>query len=110
MPFTTPAYAEKLPCEIPDSVPIHEFLFGQEDKYGRYPLSSSKSPFTCGISGKGYSAAEVAERIDMLAAALAKELGFEVKSLELDKVISIFSVNTVCTFTKLPGMGVNNTD
>lgn len=96
MTFTTPAYTARLPCEIPDSNPIHEILFGEGDKFGRYPLASSSPPFTCGISGKTHSAADVAERIENLAAALAVDLGFEVNNgRDLDKVIALFSLNTV---------------
>lgn len=96
MPFSAPPYVAKLPCNPPDSVPIHEFLFGKVDKYGRFPLASSRSPFTCGISGKTHSAAEVAERIECLARSLASELGLQVNSgNELDKVIAVFSVNAV---------------
>ncbi|POR34541.1 Putative 4-coumarate--CoA ligase 1 [Tolypocladium paradoxum] len=98
MTFSTPPYVAKLHCNPPDSVPIHEFLFGEGDKYGRFPLTSSRSPFTCGITGKTHSATEVAERIECLARALASELGLQVNSgNELDKVIGVFSVNAVDT-------------
>lgn len=97
MPFTTPSYIHKLPFNPPDSVPIHEFLFTDGDKYGRYPIADSRPPFTCGITGKSYSVAEVKNRIEWLSAALASELGFEVNGgSEFDKVIGLFSVNTVC--------------
>ncbi|KAK4061949.1 hypothetical protein Trihar35433_9549 [Trichoderma harzianum] len=100
MPFTTPSYIHKLPFNPPDSIPIHEFLFKDEDKYGRYPIANSRPPFTCGITGKSYSAAEVKNRIEWLSAALASELGFEVNSgSEFDKVIGLFSVNTIDTMT-----------
>ncbi|KAL6822899.1 hypothetical protein J3E69DRAFT_367572 [Trichoderma sp. SZMC 28015] len=100
MPFTTPSYIRKLPFDPPDSIPIHEFLFNDEDKYGRYPIADSCPPFTCGITGRSYSAAEVKIRIECLSAALASELGFEVNSgSEFDKVIGLFSVNTIDTMT-----------
>jgi ribosome assembly protein SQT1 len=67
-----------------------------DENYGRYPLGYSKPPFTCGISGKTYSALEVKERIDYLARGLAKELGWRPNAgTEWDKVIGVFSVNTV---------------
>lgn len=97
MPFTSPSYIHKLPFDPPDSIPIHEFLFNNRDKYGRYPVADSRPPFTCGITGKSYSAAEVKNRIEWLSAALASELGFEVNGgSEFGKVIGLFSVNTVC--------------
>lgn len=98
MPFTTPSYIPKLPFDPPDSVPIHEFLFSNRDEYGRYPIADSLPPFTCGISGKSHSAADVKDRIEWLSAALASELGFDVNDgSEFDKVIGLFSFNTVCT-------------
>ncbi|EHK17163.1 uncharacterized protein TRIVIDRAFT_195155 [Trichoderma virens Gv29-8] len=100
MPFTTPSYIPKLPFDLPDSVPIHEFLFSDGYKYGRYPIIDSRPPFTCGITGKSHSATEVKNRIEWLSAALASELGFEVNGgSEFDKVIGLFSVNTIDTMT-----------
>lgn len=82
----------------PDSVPIHEFLFSDGDKFGRYPIADSLPPFTCGITGKPHSAANVKDRIEWLSAALALELGFDVNNgSEFAKVIGLFSFNTVCT-------------
>lgn len=99
MPFTTPSYIPKLPFDPPDSVPIHEFLFHDGDDYGRYPIADSLPPFTCGITGKSHSAANVKHRIEWLSAALASELGFDVNNgSEFDKVIGLFSFNTVCTW------------
>ncbi|KAL6872000.1 hypothetical protein J3F83DRAFT_733398 [Trichoderma novae-zelandiae] len=100
MPFTTPSYVSKLPFDPPESTPIHEFLFGDEGKYGGHPIADSLAPFTCGITGRSYSAAEVKNRIEWLSAALAADLGFEVNSgSEFDKVIGLFSVNTIDTMT-----------
>ncbi|KAL6694562.1 hypothetical protein J3F84DRAFT_47583 [Trichoderma pleuroticola] len=100
MPFTTPSYIHKLPFDPPDSVPIHEFLFTEGDRYGRYPIANSRPPFTCGITGKSYSVVEVKNRIEWLSAALASELGFDVNGgSEFNKVIGLFSVNTIDTMT-----------
>lgn len=100
MPFTTPSYIPKLPFDPPDSVPIHEFLFSDGDEYGRYPIADSLPPFTCGITGKSHSAVDVKNRIEWLSAALASELGFDVNTgSEFDKVIGLFSFNTVWTWT-----------
>jgi ribosome assembly protein SQT1 len=65
------------------------------------PLEKSKNPFTCGISGRTYTALEAKERVSFLARALSKDLGFEVnKGTEWDKVIGLYALNTVsyCTF------------
>lgn len=67
-----------------------------DENYGRYPLGYSKSPFQCGLSGKQYSFLEVKERVDYLARALGKELGFKPnEGTEWDKTIAVFSVNTI---------------
>lgn len=67
-----------------------------DENYGRYPLGYSNSPFQCGLSGKSYSFLEVKERVDYLARALSKELGFKPnEGTEWDKTIAIFSVNTI---------------
>lgn len=54
--------------------------------------------FTCGVTGKEHSTLEVRERVDYLARGLAKELGWQPnKGTEWDKVIGVFSVNTLDT-------------
>lgn len=89
-----PDHIPKLPEEIPDTVPIHEFIF--EEKYGRHPKSSSKPLMVCGLTGKSQSVFEVEERFQLLARALSVELGWHVnEGNELDKVIGICSPNTV---------------
>lgn len=94
MPFTPPSWVPKLPFDPPDSISVGDFLL--EERYGRHPLGYSFAPFTCGISGKEYSALEVKERVDFLARGLAKELGWKPnEGTEWDKVIGVFSVNTV---------------
>ena len=66
------------------------------ERYGRHPLAQSKPPFTCGLTGAEYSAVEVRERVDKLARALSKELGWQAnKGTEWDKVAGVFSINTV---------------
>lgn len=96
MVFTPPSWVPKLPFSPPDSIPICDFML--EEHYGRHPLGYSNNPFTCGLTGKTYSSLEVRERVDYLARGLAKELGFHPnKGSEWDKVIAVFSVNTLDT-------------
>ncbi|KAF2200774.1 acetyl-CoA synthetase-like protein [Delitschia confertaspora ATCC 74209] len=98
MPFHAPSWVPALPMNPPDSIPISDFMF--DENFGRYPLGYSKAPFTCGLTGKTYSALEVKERIDYLARGLAKEFGWHPnKGSEWDKVIAVFSVNTLDTLT-----------
>lgn len=94
MVFTAPNWVDPLPA-IPDNIPISEFMLNEQ--YGRYPVKDSRDPFTCGFTGKSYGATEVVQRVDSMARGLAKELGWEVnKGTEWDKVLGIFSYNTVC--------------
>lgn len=68
-----------------------------DEQYGRRPLEDSRPPLTCGLTGFGYTALEVKDRVDKLARALSKELGWQPnKGTEWDKVAGVFSVNTVC--------------
>ncbi|KAK5998860.1 Acyl-CoA ligase AKT1 [Cladobotryum mycophilum] len=93
MVFLPPSWAPQLP-EIPDSISIEEFA--NNETYGRYPLSKAKNPFTCGLTGKTYSAAEVVRRTDYLARAIGKKLGFNPhEETEWDRVVCLYSVNTI---------------
>jgi len=94
MVFTPPQWVPELPFDPPDSIPISEFMLNEE--YGRHPLHRAKPPFTCGLSGAEYSALQVRTRVENLARALSKEFGWKPnQGTEWDKVIGIFSLNTV---------------
>lgn len=106
MPFYAPSWVPPLDYDPPDSITIADFML--DEHYGRHPLGYSRAPFTCGLSGKEYSSLEVKERVDYLARGLAKELGWHPnKGSEWDKVIGVFSVNTV---SPLCAGGCNNAD
>lgn len=99
MPFSAPNFVAKIPFNPPDDIPVHEFIFGEQLGEGRRPIAESKDPFTCGLTGKTYPPSEVAKRIQCLARALGEELECKVdEGSEFDKVIAIFSVNTVGLF------------
>ena len=75
-------------------MPVWQFML--DDAYGRHPLKSSRNPFTCGISGRTFTALEMVERTDRLARALSKEFGWQPnQGTEWDKVAGIFALNTV---------------
>jgi hypothetical protein len=94
MPFVPPSWVPELPFDPPDSVSICDFML--DDRFGRHPLGYSHNPFTCGLTGKTYTSLDVKERVEWLARGLSKELGFQPNSgSEWDKVIAVFSVNTV---------------
>ncbi|MCJ1451998.1 hypothetical protein MMC28_002338 [Mycoblastus sanguinarius] len=98
MVFTTPQWAPEMPLDPPDSIPICEFMMNE--KYGRHPLHHAKPPFTCGLTGFEYSALEVRDRVDKLSRGLSKELGWMPnQGTEWDKVIGVFSLNTIDTLT-----------
>jgi len=78
----------------PDSLTIAEFM--QREEFGRRPLSSSRNPFTCGLTGRTYAAPEFFQRAGSLARAFAKRLGWSPnEATPWDKIIGIFSFNTV---------------
>lgn len=80
--------------EVPDSITIEEFM--NDERHGRHALATSKNPYTCGLTGKSYSASEVVKRTDWLARALSKRLGFDPHDgTEWDRVVALFSLNTV---------------
>lgn len=90
----TKCYADKIPESIPDSIPIYEYI--DNEKYGRYPIAKSHKPYTCGMTGKSYTYAEKSERSQLLARAFKKRLNwFPNEGTEWDRVMGIFTVNTV---------------
>ena len=98
MTFVPPSWVPQLPFDPPDSVSIADFML--DEHHGRHPLGYSRPMFTCGLTGKEYSTLEVKERVDFLARGLAKELGWRPnQGTEWDKVIAVFSVNTVSIAT-----------
>ncbi|KAI1343576.1 acetyl-CoA synthetase-like protein [Xylariaceae sp. FL0016] len=94
MVFTPPAWVPQLPFEPPDSIPIYEF-WGNE-KYGRLPFDKSRNPFTCGLTGKTYTNAEMLERMELLARSLAKRLGWRPnEDTAWDKIVGLYSLNSI---------------
>ncbi|KAH7234354.1 hypothetical protein B0J15DRAFT_454801 [Fusarium solani] len=103
MVFHPPSWVPELPVAPPDSIPIVEFM--SNEAYGRRPLSESRHPFTCGITGRTYSATELFQRSEYVARSLAKILGWEAnQGTAWDKVLAIFSLNTVDFVTAIYGV------
>ncbi|KAJ3466636.1 hypothetical protein MRS44_004200 [Fusarium solani] len=93
MVFHPPPWVPPLP-EIPDSITVDEFI--NSEAYGRRSFASSKSPYTCGVTGQSRSAADVAERVEYLARALAKNTHLDpLEGTEWDRVVAIYSLNTI---------------
>ncbi|KAK7536863.1 uncharacterized protein J3D65DRAFT_553518 [Phyllosticta citribraziliensis] len=98
MVFNPPSWVPQLSSEPPDSASVFDFLYNES--YGRFSLTYARAPFTCGLSGKEYPAKHVIDRIEALARALSQELGWQPNNgSEWDKVIGVFSVNTIDTMT-----------
>ncbi|KAL2198596.1 hypothetical protein P885DRAFT_32273 [Corynascus similis CBS 632.67] len=94
MVFYPPPWVPKLPFDPPDSVTIGDFM--KSEIYGRRPISKSRNPFTCGLTGKTYTVAESHRRSDVLAKALSKIMGWEPNAdSPWDKVVAVFSFNTI---------------
>ncbi|RBR15334.1 hypothetical protein FVER53590_26530 [Fusarium verticillioides] len=95
MVFESPAWARALPpVSLPDSITIEEFMYSEQ--HGRKPLKLSRNPYTCGLTSQTYTVAEVRERVDYMARAIAKRLDWGVANgTEWDKVACVFSWNTI---------------
>ena len=94
MVFKPPEWVPELPT-IPDSVSIPDFMF--DEQHGRRPLSDSRDPYTCGLTGKTYTTFQVKDRTENLAKVLAQELQWEVNSgSEFDKIAGVYCFNSVC--------------
>ncbi|RVX69135.1 hypothetical protein B0A52_06849 [Exophiala mesophila] len=84
--------------EIPDTVPIHEFML--DEKHGRRPYSQSWDTYTCGLTGRSISATQQRDDVAKLARGLGKELGWKVnQGSEYDKVVGVFALNTIDIMT-----------
>ncbi|KAH7253448.1 hypothetical protein NW759_007219 [Fusarium solani] len=98
MVFTSPEWVPQLSIDPPDSISLHDFM--ATENFGRLPFSQSRNPFTCGLTGKTYSASEAGQRADFLARAIARKLDFSPnEGVEWDKVVAIFSLNAIDTFS-----------
>jgi hypothetical protein len=100
MVFYPPDWSPKLANDPPDSISLFDFVF--DEKYGRRALKDSRPFFTCGLSGESYTPLEVKERVEYLARGLAEELGWQPnEGTEWDKVIGVFSANTVSITSRI---------
>ncbi|KLP03792.1 Uncharacterized protein Y057_1627 [Fusarium fujikuroi] len=103
MVFTSPSWVPNLPIDPPDSIPIAEFM--KNEAYGRQPIAKSRHPFTCGITGRSYPSPELFERSESFARALAKRLQWQPnEGTPWDKVLAIFSLNTIDFVTAIYGV------
>ncbi|KAA8567602.1 hypothetical protein EYC84_008077 [Monilinia fructicola] len=94
MVFTPPSWVPEAPSNLPDDISVSQFMLNE--KYGRQSFKSSRNPFTCGISGKSYTVSQQAQRVELLARTLSKELGWQPNTgTEWEKVMGIFSLNTI---------------
>eukprot|EP01011_Urceolus_sp_BLP5_P005846 TRINITY_DN581_c0_g1_i1.p1 TRINITY_DN581_c0_g1~~TRINITY_DN581_c0_g1_i1.p1 ORF type:complete len:579 (+),score=60.08 TRINITY_DN581_c0_g1_i1:319-2055(+) len=98
MPFYPPSWVPNLPYSPPDSISIDQFLL--HDQYRACSIAHSRPAFTCGVSGRSYTTAQVKQNVEHLASGLAGELGWRPNTgKELHKVVAVFAVNTIDTLT-----------
>ncbi|KAK7429475.1 hypothetical protein QQZ08_004067 [Neonectria magnoliae] len=94
MVFLPPPWVPDLPMDPPDSISVAEFM--SSEQYGRLLFSRSRNPYTCGLTGQTRSAEEIISREDYLARGIGQTLKFHPqRGLEWDKVVAVFSFNTV---------------
>lgn len=94
MVFKSPSYIPALSQKIPTNVSLPDFLLNEQ--YGRRPVSHSRAPFVCGLSGQSYTASDLNQRVENLARAFSTELGWKPQDgTEWDKCVCIYTLNTV---------------
>ncbi|KAF7551086.1 hypothetical protein G7046_g7811 [Stylonectria norvegica] len=100
MVFYPPSWVPKLPIDPPDSIPIAEFM--QREDFGRCPVSESRNPFTCGLTGRTHTVSEFFQRSEFLARSFARRLGWAPNdATEWDKVVGIFALNSIDYITSI---------
>jgi hypothetical protein len=94
MVFLPPSWVPEFHLDLQDSIPLCDFML--DERHGRHPLNKSSDPYTCGITGKTFSAQEQKTRVSYLSRSLAKEFAWQVnKGSEFDKVVAVFVPNLV---------------
>ncbi|KIW85454.1 hypothetical protein Z517_00844 [Fonsecaea pedrosoi CBS 271.37] len=92
--FRSPSWVPGLPFEIPDSIPISDFVL--DPRYGRLNEQMSHPAFTCGVTGETYTVNETRKRVEYLAMGLSKTLGWHPNTgCQVDKVAVIYASNSV---------------
>ena len=101
MVFSSPDWVSDITWEIPDSVPLGQFTLNGLD--ANFQRDSTKPLVVDGITGKSYSRDDIQQRVEWLAAGLARELGWSVnEGSPWDKVVAIYSLNTVSSDPAFP--------
>lgn len=95
MVFVSPTWAQSQFLSVtPDNITVEEFMYNPQ--HGRQALFRSRNPFTCGLTGRSYTTAEVRQRIDFIARGLAGRVGWSTTEYtEWSRVACVFSLNTV---------------
>ncbi|KAH8736226.1 hypothetical protein BGZ61DRAFT_339384 [Ilyonectria robusta] len=103
MVFYPPKWVPELPIAPPDSISIAEFM--RREDLGRCPVSESRNPFTCALTGRTYSVSELFHRSESLAKAFSQRLGWlPNEGTAWEKVVAIFALNTVDYITAVYGV------
>ena len=99
MIFTSPPWVPNVSGLIPETLSVGEFVLNGDPC--RPPTGRGREPFVEAISGRSVSIEVLTDRVDRLARALAKELGWSPnEGSPWDKVVAIFSLNTVSSLIR----------
>ncbi|KAJ9144226.1 Acetyl-CoA synthetase-like protein [Pleurostoma richardsiae] len=95
MVFITPPWVPDLPFDPPDNVSLCDIMYSDDGRRPQ-PLAKCRNPFTCGLSGRTYTTAEVKGRVEFLARSLGAATGWAPdEGTEWDKMACIFSSNAL---------------
>ncbi|RYP15657.1 hypothetical protein DL767_010302 [Monosporascus sp. MG133] len=91
MVFLPPSWLPDITAQIPPATNVGEFVLA-----GRRAEGSARPPLICAVTGKRYTADEVSEKVEILARALCRDLGWSPNcgSAE-EKVVGILSGNSI---------------
>lgn len=98
MIFRSPSWVPQIDKGIPDTVLVGDFV--TQRNHNLYDWSDDKATLICAISNKTYDMKTIKQRISRLSRSLSKELDWSSNAgSPWNKVIGIFSYNTVCSIT-----------
>lgn len=102
MLFASPSWVPSIP-DVPESQPVGDFALGGDPN--AIPQYAGRPPLVCASTGREYSLETLRERTEALARSLCKKFGWSPNEGQpWDKVVTIFSLNTVShsTFFQSP--------
>lgn len=93
MVFLPPPWLPDINAQIPPGANVGDFVLA-----GRRATGTAQPALICAKTGKGYTGDDVGDKVEILARALCRDLGWSPnKGSSKEKVIAILSENSVCT-------------